>query len=370
MTEGAGAAGAGVAAAPRAVNRRIAGLDVARALAIIGMVAMHVGPASGTGFWGTAYALPSGRASILFVVLAGLGMGLIDRLKPEARVQHAVRWIWFAAVLLPLGLALQDLDHGVWIVLHHYAALFLIGLLALRLPSTWLLPTAVLAGIVGATTLLVLRINLPDLPVRDGVSISDPLGTIVLGLTVSGPYPLITWICPFLAGMWLGRLDLRDDDIRSRMVLVGAGVAIAAFVASQCLVLLLGPVEGPRDWTFILTDEPHSQMPLWLLGSTASAIMLIGLSLIAADRFGRALWPLAAMGQVALTVYVGHVVALDLLRGPSITSDIGEGVLILIGITVAAALLAMAWLAVFPRGPLELLLHAPLRLFRRRPAAA
>lgn len=349
-------------------GRRIAGLDIARALAIIGMVAMHVGPASGEDLWGVLYALPSGRASILFVVLAGLGMGLIDKLKPEARAMHAVRWAWFAAVLLPLGLALQLLDHGVWIVLHHYAALFLIGLLALRLPPRWLLPAAIFAGIAGGAALLVLRINAPDLPLREGVSISDPIGNVLLGLTVSGPYPLITWMCPFLAGMWLGRLDLRSKAVRTRMVLIGAGLALSAFVASRLLVLLFGPVEGPRHWSLLLTDAPHSQMPLWLLGSTGSAAMVIGLSLIAGDRMGRALWPLVALGQLALTVYVGHVLALHAFRGPTISSEVAQGALILFGITAVSVLFAVAWRQLFPRGPLELILHAPLLLIRR-PAA-
>ena len=276
-----------------------------------------------------------------------------------------MRWIWFAAVLLPLGLALQELDHGVWIVLHHYAALFLIGLLALHLPTRWLLPLGVVMSVVGAVALLLLRMEFPDLPVREGVSISDPIGTILVGLTVSGPYPLITWISPFLIGMWLGRQDLRSDIVRSRLVLVGAGVTILALVASGALILLFGPVEGPRDWTFLLTDAPHSQMPLWLLGSAGTATMLIGLCLKAADRLGRLLWPIQAMGQVALSIYVGHVIVLHFWRGPTITENVGEGALILLAMSVAGCVLAVLWLAVFPRGPLELVLHAPLRVFAK-----
>jgi uncharacterized membrane protein len=66
---------------------RISGIDVARALAIVGMVMVHVGPqdAGKPGIAAQAYRLSHGRASILFVVLAGIGVSLLagDRSPPD-----------------------------------------------------------------------------------------------------------------------------------------------------------------------------------------------------------------------------------------------------------------------------------------------
>jgi peptidoglycan/LPS O-acetylase OafA/YrhL len=61
------------------VAGRVRGIDVARALAVVGMVMVHIGPVrmEGSGLVGAAYRLPHGRASILFVVVAGIGVSLL-----------------------------------------------------------------------------------------------------------------------------------------------------------------------------------------------------------------------------------------------------------------------------------------------------
>ncbi len=51
-------------------------------------------------------------------------------------------------------------------------------------------------------------------------------------------------------------------------------------------------------------------MPLWMLGSIGSSCAVLGGMLLLADWLPRATWPLAATGQLALTVYVGHLLLL------------------------------------------------------------
>ena len=55
-------------------SRRLRGVDAARAVAVLGMVMVHFGPtpAPDTAL-GALYELPHGRASVLFVLLAGVG---------------------------------------------------------------------------------------------------------------------------------------------------------------------------------------------------------------------------------------------------------------------------------------------------------
>jgi hypothetical protein len=86
---------------------------------------------------------------------------------------------------------------------------------------------------------------------------------------------------------------------------------VAAALAAYGLAAAFGETfEEPGEPRFadLLTDEPHSQMPLWLLGSIGSACAVLGGMLLLADRLPRATWPLAVTGQLALTVfYVGHL---------------------------------------------------------------
>jgi uncharacterized membrane protein len=75
---------------------RIPGIDLARGLAIIGMLAVHVGPTHLDGFAGRLYALPHGRASILFVLVARVGVSLLAASRTSTAPQGAgwpgTRW--------------------------------------------------------------------------------------------------------------------------------------------------------------------------------------------------------------------------------------------------------------------------------------
>src|SRR5690606_28996784 len=103
-------------------GRRIPGVDLARALAIIGMFAAHVGPTYLESPAGRLYALPHGRASVLFVVLAGVGVSLLAGSRSKGLAEARRRLLGRAWWLLPAGLVLQALKHGVLVILQTYAA--------------------------------------------------------------------------------------------------------------------------------------------------------------------------------------------------------------------------------------------------------
>ena len=90
------------------------------------MVMVHIGPARllGGGLVGEAYRISHGRASILFVVIAGIGVSLLARGRgPRAGERTwqatALRLAWYSLLLLPLGLALQTLGTGVAVILQY-----------------------------------------------------------------------------------------------------------------------------------------------------------------------------------------------------------------------------------------------------------
>ena len=76
---------------------RLLAIDAARGLAMVGMVIVNVGPTRTEGVLGRLYLAPYGRASILFVLIAGLGMSFFRR----SRRDDARRW----PVLLPFAIA-------------------------------------------------------------------------------------------------------------------------------------------------------------------------------------------------------------------------------------------------------------------------
>jgi uncharacterized membrane protein YeiB len=131
-----------------------------------------------------------------------------------------------------------------------------------------------------------------------------------------------------------------------------------------------GQPVAPVGWDHVIIDAPHSQMPLWLAGAAGSAVLVLGAALIAADALGRLAWPLVALGQLALTFYVGHLLALHAWYAALTSREVAEAALIVLALTTIAAGAAVAWRAVLPRGPLEAVLHAPWQMAQRAGAAA
>jgi uncharacterized membrane protein YeiB len=364
MTDGAPVQGsatpvAAEAAAERAAppRRRIGGVDLARAVAIVGMLAVHIGPTNVGDLAGRLYAVPHGRASILFVLVAGIGVSLLAA--SRTRSVAAARWrlALRAALLLPLGLLLQDLDHRVFVILQTYGALFLVAILVLRIPDRLLLALACGLVLLGPIVVLLGSTAYPEAFARRAAAWSQPV--LIPYRVFAGPFPLPVWSAPFLFGMWLGRRDLRSTRLRIALVAGGATTAVLAPAAASLLAPLVADAGSPSPWHALLLATPHSQMPPWLIGSMGSAALVLGGSLFLAEALPRLVGPLVAMGRLALTVYVAHLLALHAWSPALRSGDVAIAARTVLAFTAGAALAASLWLRVFRRGPLEAVLDVP-----------
>ncbi|MCW2608139.1 MAG: hypothetical protein JWO60_2832 [Frankiales bacterium] len=349
---------------------RLTGVDVARGVALLGMMAVHVFPSTDPdGSVSAVHLVASGRASALFAVLAGVGLSLLSRRAgPGLRQSVAVR----AGLVALVGLVLGLLESGLAVILVYYGVLFLLALPLLRLPVRALAGSSVLFAVVGPVLSFLLR---PALPARSPGNpsleqlLTDPLG-LVSTLLVTGYYPVLCWGAYLCAGLAVGRLDLASRAVQVRLAAGGALLAGASLLASS---LLLGPLGGlaairgtlgpdvdaraevaanqfgnvPTDtpW-WLAVDAPHASTPPDLLHTTGTSLLVLGLALLLAPRLGSAVRPLAALGAMTLTLYSVHVLV--------VASTAGERPgLLWTGQVVAFALFAVLWLRAFPRGPME-----------------
>jgi uncharacterized membrane protein YeiB len=369
-----GEADAGARSSPRGAasltpfRGRLRGVDVARALAVVGMVAVHVGPTSDTSPAGRVYALAHGRASLLFVLVAGVGVSLLVRSRSTAVPDARRTLLWRAAMLLPAGLALQLMDHGVNVILQAYAALFVLAAIVLTVRDRVLLWGAAGLAVVGPLVFLVGRIGDPARFSREEVAWGDSASAVVDGLVLSGPYPVVTWAAPLLVGMWLGRRALDQRRLQWQLVAIGSTAAAATLAVSVVGQRVTGGGPGP-GWHDLLSAAPHSQMPLWLIGGVGAAAAVLGLSLLVTEPAARALRPLIALGQLAFTAYVAHLVALHLWTDALRSDEVGRSTVVVVVGTAVLAGGAWLWRTFAPRGPLELLLRPP-RALRSDPPPA
>jgi len=345
---------------------RLAGIDLARGLAVVGMLAAHLLTieALEIGDPATWVDVVNGRSSILFATLAGVSIGLmtggrvplagVDRTQVSARL--AIR----AAALWIVGYVMLLLGVPVFVILPAYAILFLLTLpfLGLRAP--------VLFAIAGALALVmpVVQVVLDALPLW-----STPVGEQLSPL-LGWAYPFPTWIAFVLAGLAVGRCDLRAA--RVAVVLVVSGLALAAvgygFDAA---------VPGTGETTFagaLLTARAHSSGLFEVIGSGGVALAVAGACLLACRTFLR--WPavpLRAVGSMPLTAYTAQLIVWA-IAAAVLLGDTGD----LSGfraldpfwpITLGLILGCCAWTFLVGRGPLETALDRATRWLVPDPGA-
>lgn len=341
---------------------RLTGIDVARLIAIAGMIMVHFGPNPVPDTTaGNVYDVTHGRASILFVLLAGVGISFLYQ---SARKHHWAigrgQILIRAAMLLPIGLWLQTLDHGVLVILQYYAMYFLFAALVVGLSNRALLIVALGFIALGPVIYEAAETQWTDWFLEDAPELGDSPGRIARELIVSGYYPLVTWAAPLTLGMWIGRQSLSSN--RVRLLIAGTG---AALVVGTEIVARVGNSVSGELFGILLSIEPHSQTHLWIIGAIGSSLLLLGLALLMSDVAHRLLWPLAAAGQLALTIYVGHLLLLDrytdILRHDNV-QDAALSVGLFMLLAIAASTL---WRTFFSHGPLEALFRVPSWIVNR-----
>ncbi len=372
-------------ALPRSGTGRILGVDAARAVALAGMFATHILPLHDDNDALTPTGLlADGRASALFAVLAGVGVALSSG--GPRRPRHGRAHLGAACGLLVrgllvglLGLWLVRFDAPVAVILAYYGLLFLVATPLLRLPARALGLGAVLCCALAPVLSGLLRAGLPEGPgEQPGLEALARPGELFLTLALTGYYPVLTWTTYLLAGMAVGRLDLRRARVACGLLVGGAVLAAAAAVGSR---LLLGPGGGaavlgadalaersygttPTDtWWWLAVDAPHSGTPLDLAHTTGTALAALGAMLLLARWSPLLVWVPAAVGAIPLTLYTLHVIALSGYSGEA-RPDSVLGWLWLAHV-LAAVLIGMLLRLAGRRGPLETVVSLVGRTVRR-----
>ncbi len=379
-------------AAP-AARERIAGIDAARALAVFGMLTVHLGVGS-LGLAGLAgdeaaealHGLTRGRSSALFAFLAGVSLALMTgrtRPLPGLALQRPVARILVRAVVLALlGMFLDVLGAPVAVILAYYAGFFVLALPLLTLGPVALGCMAAAIALIGPQASFLLRSTMGDRGFRE-----NSIGGVT-DLLLTGYYPAFTFMAFVVAGMAVGRMDLNAARVRLGMLGTGAALALLGYGGSWLLLYPLGGVDrlaadlagpawgttGPdaaelapmREWVVGELGNMHGQVPtdspLWLLiasphsGTSYEAVGAIGTSLLvlvaclyAAEYARVPLYPLSAAGSMALTVYAGHIVVMA--AGGMSFQDTAP--FRWEAFVVAALVLCTGWKLLLGRGPLE-----------------
>ncbi len=307
-----------------AATARTPGFDVARAIAILGMVLVNyrlkAEPADESSWLSWSGDQIEGRAAALFVVLAGVGVSLRSRRAREDPGGHLAteRRALLSRAGILFGIGLANLHMWEWDILHFYGVYLVAAALFLRARG-WILWAGVGVFIAAASFLQARYDYATDIDVWS-------LKGFFVDLVFSGVHPALPWTAFLLVGMWLGRLDLKDPKIRRRLLFWSIAVASLGELADtvgQHVPSLVGLDDESGMWLYSFPRPPG---PGFVATATAISIAVICIAVGATEKRPSARWVLAltVTGQLAFTLYILHAVAIliplqhELLYGASL----------------------------------------------------
>jgi uncharacterized membrane protein YeiB len=345
---------------------RLAGPDVVRAVALIGVVVMNYhgylilrdidagGVHSPTGWLDELFdpwdGLLSTRFAATFVLVAGVGVTLMSRRSiGEPASVTAMRWRLArrGVLLYVVGLLLEQIWPGTIIV--YYGVMFVLAAGIFTWRSRWI----VLVGVSTAVAATALRSWRFDRQ-RDGRSTTwltspgeDSIRRYLFDVFVNGTHPLLPWFTFLCAGILLGRI-LVKPWWRRAVAGAGAGLVVGAWSLSAA------PATGLAEVT--LSMNPQDRSTVYVASALGTSLLAYVAVDWLAERFPVATDPLRRAGQLTLSLYLVHVLVFNLLvdwlewvRPAGTPSALAFAA----GFWFAALVVAAWWQRRFGRGPAE-----------------
>jgi uncharacterized protein len=351
------------------MKQRVTGFDLARALAIFGMVIVNFKIAmnadSGNQILMSFAKIFEGRASALFVILAGVGITFLTN---EARVSTdsstilncRISLIKRGFLLITLGLVYTPIWEAD--ILHFYGFYFLIASLFFMVNDNVLLLISLIIMLAFPSLMLFFNYqqnwNWISLTYENFWSFDGMIRHIVF----NGFHPIFPWATFLIFGLWLGRQNLSNKIIRNRLF-VGAAITLIVieyiFYAIR-ITLGDGSVLGmtTEEVAFLFSTSIIPPLPQYIISAGSSAVIIIVACLYFSERFSKSnihKW-LYQTGQLSLTLYVAHVIV-----GMGIIESMGYLTNQTINFSLLCALIfcfggmifSVVWLKYFNAGPLE-----------------
>ena len=288
-----------------------------------------------------------GRASALFVILAGIGITFLTKKSLSTTDKSLITkdrksLLKRGILLIVIGLAYTPIWEAD--ILHFYGFYFLLAALVFTSGDKKLLWTAVTLSL--AFPLLMLLFDYQhgwdwsSLTYQNFWSVDGMIRHIFF----NGFHPVFPWSAFLIFGMWLARKDLSKRLVRVRVLKLCALVWVITESSLYALRIVLlddsSSLLTSEEINFLFSTSIIPPLPQYILSAGSSATIVLILSLQLSDKFSDSniIHWLQQTGKMSLTLYVAHVI-------------IGMGVLEMVGIldnqSIAASLLCSFIFCVF-----------------------
>mgnify|MGYP001200746940 FL=1 len=297
--------------------KRIIGLDVARAFAIIGMIIVNfkvVLGNQGSYLGNFIFDFFDGKASAIFVVLAGTGIAIMFKASLKSKDLTKInllkkRILKRALFLLITGLILMIF----WIgdILHFYAVYMIFMLFLIDKKSIYILLCGI--TIVMLYPLLLFFLDYGTSWDFEKLEYYDiwTFNGFVRNLFFNGFHPVFPWISFMFFGFLLGNQNLDDFKIIKKIFWISLTTFIFVQLFSYYSISFFSNELkiSSEELFYIIGTGSMPPLPIYMLNGTSVAFVIITGSIILSKKFSNYLIIdlLHKTGKLSLTIYVLHI---------------------------------------------------------------
>jgi len=353
-------------------KKRIIGIDVARALAIFGMIIVNfkiVLGEHGDNVFKVFASLLTGKAAALFVVLAGVGFALMSNSAVKNQDYEKIKTIKKKIFKRAIFLFIVGFSYIlIWPadILHFYGIYMLLTLIFIAKKPKYILFAAAFLIFIYPFLYFFLDYQSDwNLITLEYTNLWTFKG-IIRNLFYNGFHPVIPWTAFMLVGLWFGKQDLNNDKFIKKTFIITSSFFILIQAISFILIKVLsnGEVEKTEEMIMLFGTEPMPPMPIYMLNGIFIALAVISLSIFIARRFkdNKIIEVLNKTGQLALTFYVAHIIiGMGFIEeiDPSMLGKYSIEFSVIYGLifSIFCSIFAVIWLKYKKSGPIEWLMR-------------
>ena len=380
-------------ASDRQLEQRFASLDVARTIALFGIIVLNYHgylnfqstgatktPSIFERWWHPFEGALANPFPVGFVMVAGMGVALLMQdvaranshrdVNEIARTRTEARWR-----LARRGLFLFTLGYGIeWVwagtILPYYGAYFVVASIIAIWSARKLIALAVISSIAAAIIEWWRLEQSFDGNLTTWLSPSTPSTPrdLMIRLFIDYTHPLFPWLAFFITGILLGRKYHDIVRIRSKLLIIALGTAALSYITNAIVNSLVrddadNGVRSALVWRHLVSTRPFDRSVLYVLASLGVVVTVFLIITILCERFKGSFGVRIAQttGQLTLTIYLAHIFIYNFVVnqvGLVQPTGLDTAMTMSIVVFVVAVIWANWWSPLFGRGPAE-------RLYRR-----
>lgn len=351
-------------------NKRIIGLDIARAFAIFGMMCVNYKVIFNQDLVKYAsvksiLALLEGRAAAVFLILAGIGIGLMTQKgyvsnNKKLRKRNQAIILKRVLFLFVIGFAFYFLWGWDADILHYYGVYMLLIIPLLYGSKKQLINVFLMVMVFSFLMQILLNYESGwDFSTLKYLDINSGLG-FIRNTFFNGFHPVFPWFAFMIIGLLISRYNIRDLKVQKMSFKIGLLLASITEVLSFLLLVIFKHTEVA---VYFFDTKPMNPSVLYVIASSGWAIAFISIMLILSSRYteNKVLDICAKTGQLALSHYIAHftivLAAFDLFDGLAYKNEIFVVVLSIV-VFIGMIIFSNIWLKHFKRGPLEWMMRS------------